>query len=69
MTPVHVRHDARGAWEVVLPGAPRACRIGCETLAEAERVGCRWASAHPPSELIVHDAYHRVVLRRSFRVS
>jgi len=65
MTYVHVHRGPAGAWEVLLPGRPRRC----ETFAEAERVAYRWASSHPPSELIVKDAYHRVVVRRSFRVS
>jgi hypothetical protein len=59
-----VCHTARGMWGVLLPGQTE--RLTCETLTVAKRIGTRWAEANPPSELIVRDAYHRVVLRRSF---
>ncbi len=64
---VQVGRDAGGAWKVLLPdGTPSAT---CETLSAARRVARRWAQDNPPSELIIHDAYHRVVLRRSFRAT
>lgn len=60
---VEVLHIA-GAWQVRVPddGGP----ISFETLAEAQRIGRHWAVENPPSELIVRDAYHRVVIRKTF---
>jgi len=56
---VRVDLSPRGAWEVVLP--ERVDRLRCKTLEEASRVAHRLAAARRPCELIVHDAYHRVV--------
>lgn len=62
---VQVRRTARGAWEVLCPD--EADSTICETLSAARRVARGWAQDNPPSEIIIRDAYHRVVLRRSFR--
>ncbi len=62
---VQVRRTAAGAWEVLFPDETDSAI--CETLSAARRVARRWAQDNPPSELIIRDAYHRVVLRRSFR--
>jgi len=62
---VEVLHHntAAGAWEVsIAEGGP----VPFETLAEAERIAFRWAMQNRPSELIVHDAYNRVVLRKQY---
>jgi len=61
LTTVRVDLSVRGAWEVALsePGE----RVTCETLEEASRVAYRCAADRRPSELIVCDAYHRVVRR------
>ena len=61
LTTVRVDISVRGAWEVALsdPGE----RVTCETLEEANRVAYRCATDRRPSELIVCDAYHRVVHR------
>ena len=56
---VRVDLGPRGAWEVVLP--ERVDRLRCKTLEEASRIAHRLAAARRPCELIVHDAYHRVV--------
>ena len=61
LTTVRVDLSGRGTWEVALPDPPE--RITCETLQEASRVAYRCAADRPPSQLIVCDAYHRVVLR------
>jgi len=61
---VQVRHAAGGAWEVVRPDGTGSTT--CETLSAARRIARRWAEANRPSEMIIRDAYHRVVLRRSF---
>ena len=61
LTTVRVDISVRGAWEVALsdPGE----RMTCESLEEASRVAYRCAADRRPSELIVCDAYHRVVHR------
>jgi hypothetical protein len=61
LTTVRVDISVRGVWEVALsdPGE----RVTCETLEEANRVAHRCATDRRPSELIVCDAYHRVVHR------
>jgi hypothetical protein len=61
MSPITVRVDlsARGVWEIVLPGQPE--RVRCETLDEARQMAYRCAGERRPCELIVCDAYHRVV--------
>jgi hypothetical protein len=45
----------------VLPGEPD--RVTCDTLDEARRVGCLCAAQRHPCELVVRDAYHRVLHR------
>ena len=61
LTTVRVDISVRGVWEVALsdPGE----RVTCGTLDEASRVAYRCAADRRPSELIVCDAYHRVVHR------
>jgi hypothetical protein len=61
LTTVRVDISTRGVWEVALPD--RGERLMCETLEEANRVAYRCAADRRPSELIVCDAYHRVVHR------
>jgi hypothetical protein len=63
MNPATVRVDinGRGGWDVALPD--RGDRVTCETLEEASRVAYRCAADRQPCELIVCDAYHRVVRR------
>jgi hypothetical protein len=56
---VHVALNPRGGWEVALPDRRR--RIACRTLEEARRVAYVMAAKRRPCELLVHDAYHRVV--------
>ena len=58
---VQVDRDARGTWHVA-PSADEDERL-CATLAEASDHAARWAGEHRPCELIVRDAYHRVVPR------
>ena len=59
LTTVRVDLSVRGAWEVALSDLGE--RVTCETLEEASRVAYRCAADRRPSELIVCDAYHRVV--------
>jgi hypothetical protein len=56
---VHVRQRRRGDWEVELSGQHEP--ICLETLDEAKRVAYLTAAHRHPCELIVQDAYHRVV--------
>jgi hypothetical protein len=59
---VHVSFDGQGKWTVAL--VPSANMARCSTFNDAARVGRRWAAQRRPDcELIVHDAYHRVVER------
>lgn len=64
MDPTTVRVDisTRGAWEVALPD--RRKRLTCETLEEASRVAYGCATDRRPCELIIRDAYHRVLQRQ-----
>jgi hypothetical protein len=61
LTTVRVDISTRGEWEVALsdPGD----RVTCKTLEEASRLAYRCAADRRPSEVIVCDAYHRVVRR------
>ena len=63
MSPVTVRVDRTrlGAWEVAMPDEHDA--VTCETLEDAERVAYLCAARTRPCELIVCDAYHRVLHR------
>jgi hypothetical protein len=58
---VRVDINARGGWDIDLPG--QADPVTCETLDDAQRVAYLWAARRSPCELIVHDAYHRVLHR------
>ena len=60
-TTVRVDISARGAWDVAL--SDRGDHITCETFEEASRVAYRYALDRRPCELIVCDAYHRVLQR------
>ena len=56
---VRVELNRRGEWEIQLPNEHR--RVACETLEDAQRVAYLNAAHHRPCELIVCDAYHRVL--------
>ncbi len=57
---VCVEHSERGNWQVELPGHDR---VICETFDDARRVAFLCAAHTCPCEVIVHDAYHRVLHR------
>ncbi|MBV8430133.1 MAG: hypothetical protein JO244_03160 [Solirubrobacterales bacterium] len=63
MSRVIVRRRPRGDWEVELSDERSA--IGVGTLDEARRVAYLSAAHRHPCELIIHDAYHRVLKRES----
>lgn len=58
---VHVDHSERGGWDVALPG--QKAHITCPTPEHARRVALLYAASRRPCELVMRDAYHRVVLR------
>jgi hypothetical protein len=58
---VSIDPDGRGAWEVVLPESRD--HVFCATLDDARLVAYRDAASRRPCELIVRDAYHRVIKR------
>lgn len=59
---VSVDPNGRGAWEVAHPDADR--RVTCQTLEDAKKVAHQ-AAGRGSCELIVHDAYHRVIERET----
>ncbi|MGZ4184706.1 MAG: hypothetical protein ACXVUE_15895 [Solirubrobacteraceae bacterium] len=61
-TTVSIDPDGRGCWEVAL--TRDGGHIACKTLDDARRVAYRSAGQDRPCELIVRDAYHRVIERR-----
>jgi hypothetical protein len=56
---IRVSSDHRGQWTVSLPDHRPV--ITCDSLDEARRVARAWAVDAQPCELIVHDAYERVL--------
>jgi hypothetical protein len=62
---VRVSYDARGRWDVQSAGEGQ--RMTCETLEDAQRVAYQFAAGRSPCELIVCDAYRRVVRREMIR--
>jgi hypothetical protein len=58
---VSVDRDERGGWEITLPG--QRDRVTLQTLDEAQRVAYLCAAHRHPCELVVRDAYHRVLHR------
>lgn len=56
---VRVDLNGHGAWEVTLPDQREPIR--CQTLHEARRAAYRCAADRRPCELVMCDAYHRVV--------
>jgi len=58
---VNVDLTARGDWEVELPD--QQTRVRCDTLEAAKRRAYRSAKSRHPCEIVVRDAYHRVLHR------
>ncbi len=59
---VRVDRRVRGGWEIEFADEPE--HVVCRTLADAKRVAHMYASHGSPCEMIVHDAYHRVISRQ-----
>jgi hypothetical protein len=64
MSPRTIRVDLNrhGAWEITLP--VKLDPINCESLYEARRAAYRFAAHWHPCEVVMYDAYHRVVHRK-----
>ena len=58
---VRVDLNGHGGWDVALPDDSEP--VTCETLEQARRVAYENAANRNPCELIVCDAYHRVLHR------
>ncbi|MGO9751857.1 MAG: hypothetical protein ACLP8S_06345 [Solirubrobacteraceae bacterium] len=58
---VRVDLNRRGDWDIEL--SDQDSRVSCATLEEAERVAHICAAYKQPCELVVCDAYHRVLHR------
>jgi hypothetical protein len=56
---VQVCADHRGGWEIELPD--RDDHVFCATLHEARALAFRLARQMPPCDLVVRDAYDRVL--------
>jgi hypothetical protein len=56
---VRVLLNARGQWEVLRPHCARPLR--CTSLDDATREAYAVAARNAPCDLVVHDAYHRIV--------
>jgi len=56
---VRVDPNGRGDWEIELSDQVNV--VTCETLDEAQRVAYLFATRRQPCELIVRDAYHRIL--------
>jgi hypothetical protein len=54
-----VQHHPRGRWEVIKPDGRG--RISCETLEDARRIAYLTVAHAKSCELIVRDAYNRII--------
>jgi len=63
LTAVRVDRTCHGRWEVLLPDG-RSC-IVCDTLDDARRQAQLYADRRHPCEVVIRDAYHRVIDRES----
>jgi hypothetical protein len=59
---VRVDLNRHGAWEITLPA--QLDPINCESLYEAGRTAYRFAAHWHPCEVVMCDAYHRVMHRQ-----
>ncbi len=59
---VHVDLNRNGSWDITLPTQLDA--VNCGSLHEAKRVAYRLAADRQPCEVVMFDAYHRVVHRQ-----
>ena len=59
LSTVRVLADHRGGWEIELPN--RETHVSCATLDEARSLAYRYAAQARPCDLVVRDAYDRVL--------
>ncbi|MGO9975554.1 MAG: hypothetical protein ACLP01_22700 [Solirubrobacteraceae bacterium] len=59
---IRVDLNTRAAWEITLPVGLDP--INCKSLDEARRAAYRLAAHWHPCEVVMFDAYHRVVHRK-----
>jgi hypothetical protein len=60
-TTISVERGRLGDWEVAVPD--EHLPVSCETLGDARRVAYVLAADRQPCQLVIRDAYHRVVGR------
>ncbi len=58
---VNVDRGCRGGWKVDMPDQHKP--VSCETLGDAKRIAYLYAAERQPCQLVIRDAYHRVVRR------
>jgi len=58
---VNVEPGRRGDWQVVVPG--EAAPVSCQTLDDAQWVAYLLAADRQPCQVVIRDAYHRVLGR------
>ena len=59
---IRIDTDGHGRWDVALPEPPG--HLTCDTIDDARRLAVRRAAERGrPCELLVRDAYHRVISR------
>jgi hypothetical protein len=56
---IRVDFDGQGGWEVDVDDT----RVACASLSDARRIAVLKAAHRRPCELVVRDAYHRVIER------
>lgn len=62
-TVVKVDWNRHGTWNVHLPDL--RARVECDTLSDAKRLARIYAAQRPSGEIVVRDAYHRVLEREA----
>ncbi len=60
-TTISVERGRRGDWQVVAPDEPGP--VSCQTLGDAHWVAYVLAADRQPCQLVIRDAYHRVLER------
>lgn len=56
---IRVDRDRHGGWEVAVPESD--AHVSCQTFDDARRIALLRAARRRPCELVVRDAYHRVI--------
>ncbi len=62
LTQIEIHRKRGDQWEVSLPA--RDQRVLCQSFQEAARRGYELAAMEVECEIVVHDAYHRVIRRQ-----